>query len=974
MSVFPNDTALPKSTLTINAYGYTDNGSPTIDLIINGVRQHLDQTVTGQQEIKFSFDAPTDIQTIGIEYFGDDGSGRAVSISSVKINGISLNPTSGFEWAGGDAYASDANLWVDCQYYFNVAGRDDLFPTPPDPTGINWIGTGGAEQYHGTDNADTLDGAGGNDTLYGGASGDSLIGGQNMDRLLGEDGKDTLSGGEGNDFLDGGAGSDTMVGGIGSDSYIVDKASDVLIEESSNNGADTVFLSASYHDSSWVTPANIENIRIMLGSAQNMMVAGNDLNNSISDFNSSNWLQGLGGNDILIASLHDTLEGGTGDDTYYVYDETTVVLEKTNQGHDTEISFINLTLATNVEELDLLGFDNLLGTGNSLDNQIFGNDGDNRIDGLKGDDTLSGGAGNDTIDGGAGNDVLKGDGGADLFHFSKNSGHDTIVDFNPAEGDRIDLSGTGIFQFSQIKVTWQADISKYVVDLGNGTTITLAADGDPCKWFKYDNPTVDSAPEGQILNWEGIALPSYSGGRFIASGGQAAMDQIKATGANSISLVPNFFQNNGSSTSMGLNPGESDTMEQVKNAILEAEARGLNVILKPHLERNDRESVGDSAWRGLIAPSDPALWFQNYKAMMVQYAKVAQDAGAAMVCVGTEMKSMTNPYATDEYGVSYTQHWIDIISAVRSVYSGKVTYAATDEEAKKIQFWDKVDYIGVDAYFGMTNVNNPTVDQLVDSWTKPVTNSASQAIYGTTSVVDTWKNLSEAWNKKVIFTEIGYGSYDGVNQSPGSLSGSKPQDYQEQKDCYDALFKVIKNYGGQWLDGAFLWSYQTFEHPIQDGGLSAMDYTPQDKPANAVITAAYSSPQHVAGLTLNGLSGSEKLDGGYNNDTLFGNGGNDTLWGGAGNDVLNGGAGADRFQFGGSSGSDIIQDFAVAQAGELIAITKNINGTGIKTFEQLQAHMSMTGSNTVIHLGHGNSITLLNVNKADLTSADFIFI
>ncbi|NIX76657.1 glycoside hydrolase family 113 [Microvirga terricola] len=402
-----------------------------------------------------------------------------------------------------------------------------------------------------------------------------------------------------------------------------------------------------------------------------------------------------------------------------------------------------------------------------------------------------------------------------------------------------------------------------------------------------------------IFTWEGISLPSYWGGSFQTSSGLDAMDQIKATGANTVSLVPNFFMADEHSNEMKLNvdpvtpwKSESDTFDQVKQAIMDSVARGLNVVVKPHVETDNR------VWRAQIDPTDPAVWFENYKAMMVKYAKVAQEGGAAMFVVGTEMKSMTDPTKVCSDGKSYTQKWADIIDAVRQVFLGKVTYAATDEEALKIKFWDKVDYIGVDAYFSMTNSTNPTVQDLIDSWIKPPINWNSQKVYGTTSVIDTWKNLSETWGKKVIFTEIGYGSYDGVNLSPGWLQ-NQPVDNDEQRDCYEALFKVMTTYGGQWLDGALLWSYQTSLDPAY---LPPTDFTTQGKPANDVITTGYSSPEHVAGLSLTGTNLMDRLDGGYHNDTLDGGAGNDSLWGGAGKDELIGGTGADTME--GKSGND----------------------------------------------------------------------
>ena len=77
----------------------------------------------------------------------------------------------------------------------------------------------------------------------------------------------------------------------------------------------------------------------------------------------------------------------------------------------------------------------------------FGLGGDDIIFGTGGSDVISGGAGNDVIIGGGGADVLSGGSGADVFRYlsASDSGvawgdFDTIMDFNSAEGDRIDLS------------------------------------------------------------------------------------------------------------------------------------------------------------------------------------------------------------------------------------------------------------------------------------------------------------------------------------------------------------------------------------------------------------------------------------------------------------------------------------------------------------------------------------------------------
>ncbi|WP_114946578.1 glycoside hydrolase family 113 [Microvirga calopogonii] len=447
----------------------------------------------------------------------------------------------------------------------------------------------------------------------------------------------------------------------------------------------------------------------------------------------------------------------------------------------------------------------------------------------------------------------------------------------------------------------------------------------------------------QIFEWESITQPSYWGGQILAPNGQAAMSQIVATGANTVTIIPNFFQHDQNSSSTGLNivdtdptkpwANESDTFDGVRKSILSAKAHGLKVVLKPHLETDNR------VWRAKITPGGETTpgsgqflkateWFASYKSIMVEYAKAAQAGGADMICVGTEMDSMINPLGVCSDGVSYTQKWEEIIAAVRAVYSGKVTYAATYWTVKDVGFWDKVDYIGVDAYWAMTPKhaeNDPSpyttnVNQMVEALTKPHFNPYVSELHDGKSIVEWYKALSEQYGRKVIFTEVGYRSLDGSTADPGVFGGREqdPPDFQEQVDAYKALYKVMENYGGQWLAGSFLWSYYSFENPmlpVDQGGANVWwtDYTTQHKPANDIVTYHYSSPAHETGLVWNGTANTDKLDGGYHNDTLNGAGGNDILWGGAGNDVMSGGDGADAM-----TGGDGDDTYSVDAAGDKV--------------------------------------------------------
>jgi Ca2+-binding RTX toxin-like protein len=123
-------------------------------------------------------------------------------------------------------------------------------------------------------------------------------------------------------------------------------------------------------------------------------------------------------------------------------------------------------------------------TGGKDNDRLFGDDGDDILNGNLGSDTGDGGAGNDTVRGGQGDDVLSGGSGEDLitgdlgddtlsggpgadtFRAFAGGGRDVITDFNPAEGDRIQLDPGTTYTATQSG----ADV---LLDLGGGAQTIL---------------------------------------------------------------------------------------------------------------------------------------------------------------------------------------------------------------------------------------------------------------------------------------------------------------------------------------------------------------------------------------------------------------------------------------------------------------------------------------------------------------------
>ncbi len=106
-------------------------------------------------------------------------------------------------------------------------------------------------------------------------------------------------------------------------------------------------------------------------------------------------VQGLNGNDVFYIDQDGArIDGGNGADIAYLWASDVIV--------------------TTVENVYLMGGDNLVLEGSRGDDNVQGNEGNNRLTGgSDGDDTLFGNGGNDLIDGGTGNDSLNGGAGAD---------------------------------------------------------------------------------------------------------------------------------------------------------------------------------------------------------------------------------------------------------------------------------------------------------------------------------------------------------------------------------------------------------------------------------------------------------------------------------------------------------------------------------------------------------------------------------
>jgi hypothetical protein len=108
-----------------------------------------------------------------------------------------------------------------------------------------------------------------------------------------------------------------------------------------------------------------------------------------------------------------------------------------------------------------------------------------------------------------------------------------------------------------------------------------------------------------------------------------------------------------------------------------------------------------------------------------------------------------------------------------------------------------------------------------------------------TTTADLIDLFSMIVRRPIIFTEIGYLSTDGTNKDPSNYklqnAPGRLIDLQEQANCYEAAFQAV--WKKSWFFGFYWWYWQTRPDA---GGTNNSDYTPQNKPAQGVVTHWYS--------------------------------------------------------------------------------------------------------------------------------------
>lgn len=289
---------------------------------------------------------------------------------------------------------------------------------------------------------------------------------------------------------------------------------------------------------------------------------------------------------------------------------------------------------------------------------------------------------------------------------------------------------------------------------------------------------------------------------------QSHIDPLLKLHANYAAVMPFGFIKDTTTPQILFNTDRQwfgETKTGVKQYIQVLHQNKIAVMLKPQIW------IWKGTYTGKLKMASEEEWLAleaSYRDFIFAYLDVAIEMDVELFCIGTEL---------EQFIVKRPQFWHSLIGEIKKKYHGKLTYAANWDEYSRISFWKQLDYIGVDAYFPVSEAQTPTVEEARRGW-KPWKEKL--------------KKVAETNNKPILFTEFGYRSIDYAGKEPWKSDRNEAGvNLEAQTNLTEALFEEL--YAESWYAGGFIWKWY-LEHP-NAGGPKNNRFTPQNKPAEQLI-------------------------------------------------------------------------------------------------------------------------------------------
>ena len=289
-------------------------------------------------------------------------------------------------------------------------------------------------------------------------------------------------------------------------------------------------------------------------------------------------------------------------------------------------------------------------------------------------------------------------------------------------------------------------------------------------------------PGGDATVVHGMTISCQTWGwEWGTDGFGTELDDLARIGVNWVAIHP--YGSIGADGTVGSRRMQDDEApEWIVRPIREAHARGMSILVIPHLAYWG----SPFSWRGAIEFAEPEAhkrFFETYTAWITRIARAAKDADG--FSIGNE---------TDRL-IGCEAEWRAVIAAVRKETKAHLTYASNFDAYERVPFWDALDAIGVQAYFPLSEAPDPTDEELRSAWKREI---------------ERMRALSTRLGKPVVCTELGYDLSLDAARRPWESGRRRRDDPVAARSLQERCLRVaLTEIAGEkdWLRGAFLWKW-----------------------------------------------------------------------------------------------------------------------------------------------------------------------
>ena len=292
---------------------------------------------------------------------------------------------------------------------------------------------------------------------------------------------------------------------------------------------------------------------------------------------------------------------------------------------------------------------------------------------------------------------------------------------------------------------------------------------------------------------------------------EALLDELVRLGANAIALTPFGRLWSLSSTEIELDfeaPYEDNRLA-VKRIIEQAHARGLRVILIPHLW------VEMGGWRGEIEHADEEAWraYQAaYRGFVLAWTDDAERFGADALSIGVECKSWSGRFGP---------YWSTLIREIRERFHGSLTYSSNWDEVEDVLFLDQLDWIGINAFYPLARANDASYVEYEASAREVMKKLAA---------------VSALHELPVVLMEIGYTTRANAAVEPWLWPDDMSNVVIDEHEQARALYAIGRAAADEpAVSGFFVWRYYANLDDVSQEAI--WGFSPHGKLAEPVLSA-----------------------------------------------------------------------------------------------------------------------------------------